>query len=183
MAKLRHTKEIFDILKKGSFISQNSTNATMARYYSEIEDDIKDYAAYYEGVGYTLEGENGYFYFSKQESRLELSEKVQRLAQWIDRIDFLKTYNNAFSVGFSFQKSDILVRLSSDIELKEKTRGLYTDVKTNEEKIDKLVQELLRIGFIEVENEEEGSYKVVAAFRYIENLLDSLTIFETEEES
>ena len=170
-------------MRTGRFISENSLNPEIGRYYAAIEDDYQSYKEYYEGIGLILEEGNGYFYFSRVEKREDLTSKVQRLAQWIDRIDFLKTYNNAFSVGFSFQKSDILVRLSSDIELKEKTRGLYTDVKTNEEKIDKLVQELLRIGFIEVENEEEGSYKVVAAFRYIENLLDSLTIFETEEES
>ena len=70
---------------------------------------------------------------------------------------------------------------SSDIELKEKARNLYTDVKTNEEKIDKLVGDLERMGFLELENELDGTYKVTAAFHYIEELIDCLTIIETEE--
>ena len=35
--------------------------------------------------------------------------------------------------------------------------------------------------FVELENELDGTYKVTAAFHYIEELIDCLTIIETEE--
>ena len=113
---------------------------------------------------------------------MELADKVQRLAIWIDRLDFLKTFNTAFGSGFSFRKSNILEKFSSDIELKEKAAHIYADVKTNEEKMDKLIADLDRQGFVELENELDGTYKVTAAFHYIEELLDCLTIIETEQE-
>lgn len=182
MTKLKHSKEIFDILKRGSFISQNSTDAACARYYSEIEDNLQAYADYYEGVGYVLEGENGYFYFSKLDNEQKLEDKLLRLTQWIDRVDFLKTYNNTFSTGLSFLKSDLVLRLTDDIELKEKARSLYTDTETGAGKMDKLIQDLLRMGFIELEDKEDERYRVVAAFRYIESLIDCITIYEQEEE-
>ena len=178
---MRYTKEIFDILSKGGFISQNSISQQRSHLYDAIEDDFNDYQEYFSGIGFLLEGVNGYYYFSRTENRVDLTDKVQRLAQWIDRVDFLKTFNSTFGSGFTFRKSNILEKFSSDIELKEKARNLYTDVKTNEEKIEKLVGDLERMGFAELENELDGTYKVTAAFHYIEEIIDCLTIIETEE--
>lgn len=179
---MRYTKEIFDILSRGGFISQNSVMQQRFHMYDAIEDDFQDYQDYYLGIGFKLESGNGYYYFSRTENRVELADKVQRLVQWIDRVDFLKTFNNIFGSGFTFTKSNILEKFSSDIELKEKARNLYTDVKTNEEKIDKLIADLERQGFAELENELEGRYKVTAAFKYIEELIDCINITESEEE-
>lgn len=179
---MRYTKEIFEILSKGGFISQNSISEQRSHLYDAIEDDYRQYREYYEGIGLLLEGGNGYYYFSRAENKVELTDKVQRLASWIDRLDFLKTFNTAFGSGFTFRKSNILEKFSSDIELKEKAARLYTDIKTNEEKMDKLVADLDRQGFVELENELDGTYKVTAAFHYIEELIDCLTIIETEQE-
>lgn len=131
---MRYTKEIFEILSKGGFISQNSISQQRSLLYDAIEDDFRQYQEYFEGIGFLLEGGNGYYYFSRQETKVELEDKVQRLAAWIDRLDFLKTFNTAFGSGFSFRKSNILEEFSSDIELKEKARHIYTDLKTNDEK-------------------------------------------------
>ncbi len=179
---MRYTQEIFEILSKGGFISQNSISGQRTHLYDAIEDDYQQYREYYEGIGFLLDGGNGYYYFSRTENKVDLADKVQRLAAWIDRLDFLKTFNTAFGSGFTFRKSNILEKFSSDIELKEKAVRLYTDIKTNEEKMDKLISDLDRQGFVELENELDGTYKVTAAFHYIEELIDCLTITETEQE-
>lgn len=178
---MRYTKEIFEILSKGGFISQNSISQQRSLLYDAIEDDFRQYQEYFEGIGFLLEGGNGYYYFSRQETKVELEDKVQRLAAWIDRLDFLKTFNTAFGSGFSFRKSNILEEFSSDIELKEKARHIYTDLKTNDEKMDKLIGDMEHLGFVELENELDGTYKVTAAFHYIEELIDCLTIIEPEQ--
>lgn len=178
---MRYTKEIFEILSKGGFISQNSISQQRSLLYDAIEDDFRQYQEYFEGIGFLLEGGNGYYYFSRQETKVELEDKVQRLTAWIDRLDFLKTFNTAFGSGFSFRKSNILEEFSSDIELKEKARHIYTDLKTNDEKMDKLIGDMERLGFVELENELDGTYKVTAAFHYIEELIDCLTIIEPEQ--
>ena len=141
---MRYTKEIFDILSKGGFISQNSVSQQLSNLYDAIEDDFQQYQDYYKGIGFLLEGGNGYYYFSRSENKTELADKIQRIAEWLDRIDFLKTFNTAFGAGFTFRKSNILEQFSSDIELKEKARHLYTDLKTNDEKMDKLISDLQR---------------------------------------
>ena len=177
---LRYTKEIFDILSRGGFISQNSVSQQRAHLYDAIEDDLSEYKEYYQGIGFLLEGGNGYYYFSRAENKVELADKIQRLAAWIDRLDFLKTFNQTFGSGFSFRKSNILEKFSSDIELKEKVRNLYPELKTHDEKMDKLIGDMEKQGFVELENALDGTYKVTAAFHYIEELVDCITIIETE---
>ena len=103
---MRYTKDIFDILSRGGFISQNSVSQQLSNLYDAIEDDFQQYQDYFCGIGFLLEGGNGYYYFSRSENKVELADKVQRMAEWIDRIDFLKTFNTAFGSGFTFRKSE-----------------------------------------------------------------------------
>ncbi len=62
--------------------------------------------------------------------------------------------------------------------MKEKALHLYAEKMKLEEIIDKLVEELEKIGFIEMENELDGIWKVTGAFHYIEELVDCLTVSE-----
>lgn len=178
---MKYTKEIFEILSKGGFISQNSVDVNKTRYYDAIEDDYDEYCEYYSGIGFLLEGGNGYYYFSRNENKIDLANKLQRFIEWIDRIDFLKVYNNTFGPGFTFQKSNIIEKFSNDLELKQKIGDLYKDVKSLSEKVDKLIADLERQGFIEMENDIDETYKVTTAFHYIEEMMDCITIIETEE--
>ena len=175
---LKHSKEIFDILSKGGFISLNSVVQANRNYYDVIEDDFDAYRDYYEGVGFVLESGNGYFYFSRTEPKVNAVDKLARFCDWIDRLDFLKIFNSAFGSGYVFTKAKILERISCDMELKEKVVKLYADKKTHAEVIDKLVDDLVKIGFVEQENELEGSYKVTAAFHYLEEMVNCLNIVE-----
>lgn len=68
------------------------------------------------------------------------------------------------------------------MELKDKSAKLYSDKKTNAEIVDKLVDDFVKMGFVELENELEGTYKVTAAFHYLEELVNSLNIVEDADE-
>ena len=84
----------------------------------------------------------------------------------------MASYPKRFRVTRNIACCIILEEFSSDIELKEKARHIYTDLKTNDEKMDKLIGDMERLGFVELENELDGTYKVTAAFHYIEELID-----------
>ena len=49
------------------------------------------------------------------------------------------------------------------------------------EKVDKLVSELDTMGFAELIEEETATYKVTSAFRYAEDLVNLLTIYNEDE--
>lgn len=179
---MRYTKEIFDILSRGGFISQNSVSQQKTQLYDAIEDDYNEYLEYYKGIGFILESGNGYYYFTRTENKVDLENKIQRMAEWIDRVDFLKVFNSTFDPGFTFRKSNIMEQFANDIELKEKSGGLYPEEKSLENKVESLVKDLEKQGFVEMENELDGTYKVTSAFHYIEEMIDCLTIYETEDE-
>lgn len=177
-----YTKEIFDVLSRGGFISRNSVNVTRTRIYDDIEENYDDYLHYFEGIGFVLEGGNGYYYFTRTEARVDLIEKLSRFALWIDRIDFLKVYNSTFGEGFTFRKASIMVQMDNDVELKEKAVELYPDTQKLEDKVDRLVSDLDKQGYIELENELDGTYRVTSAFNYIEEMIECITIVENSDE-
>lgn len=174
------TREIFDILSRGGFICQDSVRTETKRLYDYIEDHFEEYKAFYKGIGFVLEAGNGYYHFSKEESRTELAFRLTRLGTWIDRLDFVKTFHSGFTSGARFTPSVIMEALSSDVELKEKARRL-SEGKSLGATVQSLVEEMEKAGFIEMENEFEQRYKVTAAFHYLEDLVEMLTICEEEE--
>ncbi|MBQ1648009.1 MAG: hypothetical protein II047_06065, partial [Bacteroidales bacterium] len=101
------TKEIFELLSRGGFISQDSTRAEVRRLYDYIEENYDEYKAYYQGIGFVLEQGNGYFHFSREESRTDLTRRLTTLGLWIDRLDFVKTFHSGFSTGVRFTPSAI----------------------------------------------------------------------------
>ena len=121
-----------------------------------------------------LESGNEYYYFSRRENKVDLERKLEIAVRWIDVLDFIKTYDAAFSSGFRFQPADMVVKVGTDLELKEKLTGR----EKHEEMIDKIVNDLKRDGFIELENEITSTYKVVAAFGYLEELVACINIPE-----
>ena len=47
--------------------------------------------------------------------------------------------------------------------------------------MEKLVSELTGMGFAECINEQDGTYKVTAAFRYAEDMVNLITIYNEED--
>ena len=100
---MKYTEEIFNILSKGGFISSNSFSTQVKRLYDAIEEDLPDYYDYYKGIGFYLEGGDGYYYFTRKESKVDLERKLEAIQKWIDYLSFLKTYHSAFGPGFLFR--------------------------------------------------------------------------------
>lgn len=174
------TKEIYELLSRGGFISQDSTKADVRRLYDYIEENFDEYKAYYLGIGFVLEQGNGYFHFSREDSRTEITRRLTTLGVWIDRLDFVKTFHNGFSTGVRFTPSTITEAISADVELKEKARKLYPGQHSAKDTVQMLVDDMEKAGFIELENEFEQVYKVTSAFHFLEGLVEMLTISEEE---
>ncbi|MDO4164712.1 MAG: hypothetical protein Q4D56_10065 [Bacteroides sp.] len=175
---MKYTEEIFNLLSRGGFISNNSVSPQVKRYYDLLEENFPDYYDYYQGIGLYLEAGDGYYYFTRREAKVDMERKLEAAGRWIDYLSFLKTFHSAFGPGFLFRTADIEIQIGCDMELKEKATKLFSDKKTHSEVVEKLVKELLGMGFIEKENEVDGTYKVLSSFHYIEELVDCITIAE-----
>ena len=171
---LRYTEEIFNVLSKGGFISANSVSSVIKRYYDVLEEEFQAYYNYYKGIGFYLEAGDGYFLFTRREAKVDLERKLESVMRWIDYLSFLKTYNPVFGAGFTFRPADIEVAISCNMELKDKAEKLFREKKVYAEIVDKLVNELEKADVIELENEHDKTYKVLTAFRYMEELVDCI---------
>ena len=179
-----NTQKIFERLSKGAFLSVDSSDLEIKHLYNDVEENYSDYESYFLELGLRLEEGDGYYYFSRtHEAKLTVEQKLQSFAQWVDILDFLKTYDLTFSAGFQFRITHILERINLDVELRDKARKLFRKQNTNQDIAEKLVNELTGMGFAEVINEQDGTYKVTAAFRYAEEMVNLITIYNEDETS
>ena len=74
-------------------------------------------------------------------------------------------------------------QVSLDIELKEKVHHLFKKygVGSNIEIINKLLQEMVSLGFAECISEQDETYKITSAFRYAEELVEIIQIANEDE--
>ena len=111
-----------------------------------------------------------------------MQRKLEAVGKWIDFLTFLKTYNSAFGSGLVFSAADIVVRINCDMELKDLAGKLFSEKKSYDEIVEKLIAEMERMGFIEQQNELEKTWKVLSSFHYIEELIDCISITDDTEE-
>jgi hypothetical protein len=174
------TANIFKILSKGQFISSNSSDKNISNLYNIIEDNenFDNLYDYFININFVLEKGDEYFYFSRPENKIDLEKKIEKAFEWIDIIDFFKTYDNAFSAGYRFSPSELLVRIKTDAELETKLDGLkkHTDKTKHQDILDKILKKLTDDTYIELENEITHQYKVLASFSYLEQLILTINI-------
>ena len=169
---MKYIKQIFERLSRGGFISSDSTQEEMKQLFIDIEDNLVAYRQYYKEIGFLLEEGNGYFYFSRQESKTQLMDKLVRLGHWID----IKAWEPIFGPGYTFSKATLTIKAEADIDLQQKASGLYEKKDNLPDIVEKLVEEMLKAGFLELTNEKTGQYRVVAAYGYLEDLVNLITL-------
>jgi len=179
-----NTQRIYERLSRGEFLSVDSTDTSIRHLYEDIEENLDDYADYFKEIGLQLESGNGYFYFSRiGEGKQSVEQKLESFSKWLDYLDFLKCYNQSFTAGYQFRKSNLVEQISLDIELKEKAGHLFKKygVGSNLDIVNKLLQEMQSMGFAECISEQDETYKITSAFRYAEELINMIQIANEDE--
>ena len=179
-----NTQRIYERLSRGEFLSVDSTDTSIRHLYEDIEENLDDYADYFKEIGLQLESGNGYFYFSRiGEGKQSVEQKLDSFSKWLDYLDFLKCYNQSFTAGYQFRKSNLVEQISLDIELKEKAGHLFKKygVGSNLDIVNKLLQEMQSMGFAECISEQDETYKITSAFRYAEELINMIQIANEDE--
>ena len=179
---MRFTEEIFEILSRGRFIACDSDDTHLKRYYDVIEEDFLNYKTYYQGIGFILESGHGYFFFSRKESRVDLERKIEALFKWIDYVSFFKSYDIAFGPGYVFREADIIARLNIHLDLQNQANKMFPSNDLHATVVSKLIKELESMNFVECINPLDATYKVLSSYRYIETMLESITLEEEIED-
>lgn len=179
----KYTSEIFNVLRRGQFICSNSPDDDIQKLYKVLEDDeiFEDLYQYFHQINYILEQGNEYFYFSRIENNTDLDRKIEKAFSWIDILDFFKTFDSSFDVGFRFSSSDIVNQLKNNADLKtklEKLKKIDVNIKSYSDKIKKLIEKLEKDNFITLENEISETYKVLTSLNYLKDIITTINIPE-----
>jgi len=179
----KYTAEIFEILRRGQFICSNSPDDEIRKLYRILEDKdvFNELYSYFKEINYILEQGDEYFYFSRKEKNVDLERKIEKAFLWIDMVDFFNTFDSSFDVGFRFTPSEIHNQLKNNADLKSKLdnlKGINADKKNYLERIQKLCERFEREGFVSLENEMSGTYKVLTSFNYLKDLINTVNIPE-----
>lgn len=178
---MKNTSEIFRRLSKGQFLSSNSLNAEVRALYEDIEENFDEYYQYFLDIDFILSAGSGYYYFSRKESKAGIETKLRAVFNWIDYLDFLKSFDSNLSSGSRLRLAEIEMRLSADIELKDKLAKLYKDKVNNREKLKALMTDMVGKGYAEIINENDEIYQMTMALNYLEELIQCITISEEED--
>ncbi len=178
---MKYEQQVFDRLSKGGFISSDSVDPTMRRIFLDLDDCRDEYADYFARIGFILEEGNQYYYFSRKESKSSVADKLKKFGHWVDVLDFLKAWEPSFGPGFAFMTADLIVKIDSDIELRDKASSLYDNKARHDEIAERLVEELSRQGFIEITDDVSRRYKVTAAYRYLEDMVNLIAFNDDDE--
>ena len=179
-----NTQRIYERLSRGEFLSVDSTDSSTRHLYEDIEENFSDYYDYFKEIGLKLEQGNGYFFFSRiGEAKQTVEQKLESFSKWLDYLDFLKCYNQSFTAGYQFRKSHLTEQISIDIELREKASHLFIKygAGSNLEIVNKLLQEMLSMGFAECVSEQDETFKITSAFHYVEELVNMIQIANEDE--
>ena len=142
---LKYSEIIFNILSRGGFISVNSLSDEERHCYEALEENEAEYRAYYEGIGFFLEGGDGYYYFTRRETKADMERKLEAAERWIDYLCFLKTFDSTFGPGLRFRKNDIETRINCDLDLLDQATKLFPDKKRYDDIVDKLLLQLMNL--------------------------------------
>lgn len=170
----KDTPQIFEWLSKGQFLNSHSTNEDQERYYRVLEEHIEAYRNYFQQIGFELEGGKNYFYLSRKESKSSLEDKLQKLSRYINILEFCLDVDPLFGRGSRLKLEVWSAKISEDILLKRKLKKLEARGENEYEKLRRILDLMCKDGFLEIENEQEKIYRVLAAIQYLQNLIDQI---------
>jgi len=168
-----YVTKIFEHLKEGKFISQNSPKKEQKELFEYIDNHYKELRVYFSYIGIELKVANSYAYFSSLTNK---ERKLQSIYELIDILSFFYNFSPAFDVGFRFSISDIEQKVKDNATFEMQLKKLKISGDTLREKIKNIVSKLEKRGFIELESEYHQRFIVLNSFEYLVKFFNKIEI-------
>jgi len=178
----KQTHEIFSIMARGHFISSNGSKDGMNRLYDVINnpENFDNLQAYFNVIKYNIERGNNFFYFSKiDEPNSIIEKKLETFEKYIDIIDLFASMDNKITIGSRFRPSEIAEECNANVRLKQKLQKipLYRS-ETLSNKVREICDLMTRDSFLEREDEESETYKVLDSYSYLMDIINAIAVYE-----
>lgn len=178
----KQTHDIFAIMARGHFISSNGSRDNMGRLYDIINnpENFDRLQGYFNVIRYNIERGNNYFYFSRlNEANSLIEQKLETFERYIDVIDLFASMDNKITIGSRFRPSEIAEECNANVRLKQKLQKIpmYRS-ETLLNKVRDICNLMTRDSFLELEDEQTESYKVLDAYTYLLDMINAISIYE-----
>lgn len=178
----KQTHDIFAIMARGHFISSNGTKDGMNRLYDIINnpDNFDRLQSYFNVIRYNIERGNNFFYFSRiNEANSLIEKKLETFERYIDIIDLFASMDNKITIGSRFRPSEIAEECNANVRLKQKLQKIpmYRS-ETLSNKVRDICDLMARDSFLELEDEQTESYKVLDSYSYLMDVINAIAIYE-----
>jgi hypothetical protein len=170
-------RRLFSRLCRGDnlLLSRNGPDED-AELFELVEADEDKCRPYFDILGFRLQrGDNCYYFTAQDEPQTNLETKLDKMIRLVRLLDFFLTHVESFGEGQIFSASTLAARCNGDTKaerfLKDAGKG-----SNNQERLDNLLQSLVRQGYLSEYDANRQEYRVLSAINYIREFADRIVI-------
>lgn len=176
------TKEIFDRLRDGNFITIDDPDRNIQSLYFTIKDNFNDLLDYFQPLGYELVEGEGYFifYIEGAVSEKTIADRLERLEETMRLIDLFRGVLGDFSVAMELMPSDLEIGIRRNVVYAERLSKIRS-VKHSEslsETCRDIFREMRERGILARSADDVDKHVVTSAYNYIEGFITAIERIE-----
>ena len=174
-------RRLFARLCRGEnrLLSHNGPNDD-ADLYRQVEDDDNEQACreFFRVLGFRLQKGDGCYYFTAEdEPQINLEAKLEKVIRLIRLLDFLSTHIENFGEGVIFSAATLGARCNGDPKAERFLLETRPGVNFSE-RLDGLLQSLVRQGYLSEYDPTRQEYRVLSAIHYLLEFADRVQIHD-----
>jgi Condensin complex protein MksE len=175
-------RRLFSRLCKGDnlLLSRNGTaeDAELFQEVEHLESKGEPCKRYFEMLGFHLQRGDNYYYFTlDEEPQANLEAKLDRMVKLVRMLDFFSTHVESFGEGQIFSATTLAARCTGDTRAERFLQEMGKGV-TNQERLDNILQGLVRQGYLSEYDATRQQYHVLSAINYLFDFADRIEIRE-----
>lgn len=182
-------RRLFSRLCKGDnlLLSRNGPpeDADLFEEIERLEANGEPCRRYFEVLGFHLQrGDNCYYFTADEEPLTNLEGKLDRMIKLVRVLDFFSTHIEGFAEGQVFSATSLAARCNGDTRAERFLQEIGKGI-SNQERLDNILQTLVRQGYLSEYDTTRQQYRVLSAINYLLDFADRIEIRdesgETEE--
>jgi hypothetical protein len=170
-------RRLFSRLCRGEnlLLSRNGSSED-ADLFTRVEADEAPCRTYFETLGFQLQkSDNCYYFTADDEPQVNLESKLERMIRLVRVLDFFSTHVENFGEGQVFSAPSLAARCNNDPKAERFLQYAGKGV-TNADRLDNLLQSLVRQGYLSAFDVARQEYRVLSAINYIFEFADRIQI-------
>ncbi len=157
-------RRLFARLCRGDnlLLSRNGSSED-AELFARVEAEEGTCRTYFETLGFQLQkSDNCYYFTAEDEPQVNLELKLDRMIRLVRWLDFLSTHVENFGEGQIFSASTLAGRCNNDPKA-ERFLQYAGKGATNADRLDSILQSLVRQGYLSAYDASRQEYRVLSA--------------------